>query len=269
MPFRFPSRFLLAALLLTAAHPLFGEIRIEGSSTLFPLIRHAAQEYTRATGVPVTVIGGGGGKGVEAVREGRAQIGMVSRPLRPDEAPDLESYTVACDAIALLLHGGSPLKNLTSDQVRAIFTGKVRDFSQLEAPPMEILPVIKEKGRSTRTVFDRFFGLEETAPGAWTISTHVEAVALVASNPAAVGYASAAVVQRARKAGVELTTATLDGVAPTRENIASGRYPLVRKLNLVTRHAPSSEVLRFLDFLASAKGAALIEEHRLLDASCL
>ena len=263
MPIRFLALFLLLATL-----PLRGEIRIEGSSTLLPLVRHAAHHFTLETGIPVTVIGGGGGKGVEAVLEGRAPIGMVSRPLEAEETAKLKAWPVACDAIALILHGESPLKNLTSAQVKGLFSGAIRNFAELGAPPMEVVPIIKERGRSTRSVFDHFFALDRISPRASRISTHVEALVLVASNPAAVGYASVAVVERAQKAGVALTVASLDGVAPTRENIASGRYPLVRKLNLVTGPAPSEEVRRFLDYMTSERAAPLRAEHRLLDPAC-
>lgn len=86
--------------------------------------------------VTVTYDPTGSGAGIEAVKNGSADIGLASRALKDQEkSAGLQETTVALDGIAIIVNAGSKVADLTVQQIADIFTGKITDWSEVGATP--------------------------------------------------------------------------------------------------------------------------------------
>ncbi|GIW72049.1 MAG: phosphate ABC transporter substrate-binding protein [Planctomycetota bacterium] len=226
-----------------------------GSSTLAPLMAEIGKRFeAHHPGVRVDVQAGGSSRGVQDVLAGMAGLGLVSRPLLGAEAAQLRAFALARDGIALIAHATNPLPGLSTPQVRAIFRGQLTRWEQLGGRPGPITVVSKAAGRGTLLVFLEHFGLQAAEIRAQAlVGDNEHGVKTVAANPGAIGYVSIGTAAADVRRGVPIKLLALDGVVPSAEQIAAGRYPLVRPLLLVTRGEPGGLVRELLDF-ARAEG---------------
>ncbi|MBI5516204.1 MAG: phosphate ABC transporter substrate-binding protein [Deltaproteobacteria bacterium] len=236
-----------------------GRLTVAGSSTVQPVCELAAQAFEREhPGARVEVQGGGSGAGIRTTRSGLAGVGMVSRALHPDER-DLTAYTIGLDGIALIVHGTNPAQNLTRQQVVDIYTGATTDWASVGGAPGPITVVNKEEGRSTLELFEQHFGLRgRFVRNAVIIGPNGQAIATVAASPAAVAYVSIGSATAAIAQGTPLKLLALDGVAATVENVRSGRFPLRRELNLVTRGPAAGLARDFITFVRGPEGRRIV-----------
>ncbi len=251
-------RLLLGLCLLAVLTPVQADLVVTGSSTILPVVKRVAVKFTAATGIKVQISGGGSDHGVKSAIANKADIGMVSRQLHEDEAKALVATTIALDAVALYVHERNAIAGLTCRQIADIYTGKISRWRELDATAADnrIYPVGKWHGRSTRELFDGFFGLrgKEYPDGTHMIGANVASILYVSLDPYAIGYVSVGSLDHAEKHGAPLKVLPVDGIAPSQESILSGRYPYVRPLNLVTRGSPQGEALRFMEWIAGPTG---------------
>ena len=220
---------------------------ITGASTMAPVIAELAERYEAQGGGLVDVQTGGSGRGLLDARQGLADFGMVSRDLQEDEL-DLQSWVLADDGLALIIHQDNPVTALSDEQVRAIFRGEVRRWSELGGADRPITVVHKAEGRSTQTLFVSHFGLRnsEVRPST-VIGDNQQGILSVLNDPNAIGYVSIGAALYAQQQGRPLRLLPLDGVAATLDQVASGTFPLSRPLLLV-RGQPLDDPAR--DFIA-------------------
>jgi len=234
-------------------------LTLTGSSTVAPL---AAELGVRFEGlhpeIRVDVQSGGSSRGIADARSGHADIGMASRALKPSES-DLDATTIARDGVAMIVHQDNSIGALTATQVRAIYTGKITDWSEVGGTPGRITVVNKAEGRATLEVFLKYFGLEIQAIHADVIAGENEqAIKTIAGAKNAIGYVSIGTAEVDIEAGVPIKLLGLDGIAATTAAVADGSYPMARPLNLVTFGEPSSWAERFIEFARSPKNADLV-----------
>lgn len=227
---------------------------VAGSSTVHPVVEVAAQAYEAAhPGVEIDVQGGGSSVGISSARSGLADLGMVSRALKPDEA-DLVATPVALDGIALVVHASNPVTDLTTADVVAIFSGERAEW----APGRPVTVVNKEEGRATLELFEAHFGLKgRFTPSAVIVGPNGQAIATVAGNPDAITYVSIGSAMVAEADGTPIRRVSLDGEAATPDAVASGSYPLARPLVLVTEGPPTGLAAEFVAYLLSPEGQAI------------
>lgn len=252
-------RFLFFLLVVTA-QTAYGEINIEGSSTILPVVRDAAKNFQTINNA-VHVKGGGSSIGIEAVRKGRADIGMVSRILTPEESTVLKTYLLGYDGIAVIINIANPLQNLTKHQIVNIFSGSSTNWNSFINMDKTITVIAKKHGRSTRKLFDHFFSLKDTVSTAQLIGSNTAAIVLVAGDPTAIGYVSIGSVEYANKLGLTLKPLPLEGVVASYETVSNGSYPLRRPLNLVTHMNPTTEATAFIKFLQEPEGQNFLKKH--------
>ncbi len=247
---------LALGLVLLAAHGTpagAGErLVLTGSSTVAPIALEIGKLFEKQNpGVRVDVQTGGSSRGIRDVRQGTADIGMVSRSLKAEEA-DLTPHTIALDGLAMIVHRDNPVASLTRNQVVAIFTGRITDWNAVSARQGPITVVSKAEGRATLELFLDYFGLRPTDIRARVIiGDNEQGIKTVAGNPGAIAYVSvgAAAYQMAR--GVAIRMPALDGVVPTPQSVAAGTFPIMRQLNLVTRGDIPRLAARFIAFARS------------------
>jgi phosphate transport system substrate-binding protein len=234
---------------------------LTGSSTVAPLAEEIGKRFESLhPGARVDVQTGGSSRGVHDAREGLADIGMVSRALKGSEQ-DLHAYTIAYDGIAMILHKSNPVKTLTTQQIVDIYTGKIRDWSEVGPGKGTIVVENKAEGRSTLELFLEHFKLNARDIRAdMIVGDNSQAVKVVAGNPMAVGYVSVGAAVYEASNGTPIKPLPMDGVQPTVEAVAARKFPIMRELNLVLKRPPTGLVMEFLTFAQSEKVNDLISD---------
>jgi phosphate transport system substrate-binding protein len=241
-----------------------GQISVAGSTTVQPLAEKLAEAFSAQNpAVNIDVQGGGSSVGVKSAGTGVADVGMASREIKDsekEEYPDLVIFTVARDGIAIVAHPDVPVDELTREQVRGIFAGEITNWSEVGGPDKPITVVSREEGSGTRAAFEEMVMGEDTVivdtailhPSNGAVRT------AVSTTPDSIGYLSFGYLDESTKA------LAVDGVEPTPENAASGTYPVVRPLNMLTKGEPDGTVKAWLDFILGAEGQKIVAEERFI-----
>lgn len=237
-------------------------LTLSGSSTIAPLAQELGARFEQLhPGVKIDVQAGGSARGVTDARQGLAQIGLVSRGPKPEEA-NLKWHTIARDGIAVIVHSDNPVKELTADQVIAIYTGKERNWHNAGGKEQTITVVNKAEGRSTLELFLHHFKLKASEVKAdVVIGDNQQGIKTVAGNPNAIGYVSIGSAEYEAKHGSSIKLLPLNGIAPSTATVVDGSFPLARPLNFVTKEVPTGLTKEFIDFAQSAQADSLIEKQ--------
>ncbi len=236
------------------------KLSLSGSSTVAPLAAEIAKRYEAShPGTRVDVQTGGSSRGIADARTGTAQIGLVSRALKPEEA-NLQATTIAIDGIALIVNAANPVRSLSDGQIRSIYTGSLTNWRQVGGADAAITVVTKAEGRSTLELFLEHFRLDNRRIRASVvIGDNQQGILTVAADPHALGYVSIGTASQEADAGTAIRLLPLAGIAPSLENVRSGRYPLSRPLNLVIQPPAAAGVPPFLAYASSSEVNDLVE----------
>lgn len=234
---------------------------LAGSTSVQPVAELIAEHYE--VGHPhhsVNVQGGGSTAGVRAALDGAADIGMSSRELKADEV-GLTPVVVARDAVVLIVHPTNRATDLTTEQVKAIYSGRTTRWSEVVGPEWSderrhddtITLVTREEGSGTRSAFEEgAMAKADITPRALVQDSTGTVRAIVASDPNAIGYISLGMVSS------EVRALTYGGIAATEETVERGTYGLARPFLFLTRGAPSGEAAEFIRYALSNDGQELV-----------
>lgn len=225
---------------------------ITGSSTIAPLALEIGKRFEQLNpGVRVDVQSGGSTRGVNDVRAGLADIGMVSRALKPEES-DLRGYRVAMDGIGIILHQKNKVPALSDEQIRAIYTGKITNWRTLGGDDRKITVVNKAEGRSTLELFLQHFKLGNPDIRAHVvIGDNQQGIKTVAGNIGAIGYVSIGTAEYEAAHGTPIRLLAMDSVPATVADVRAGRFPLSRPLNFVSAATPVALAKKFIAYAQS------------------
>jgi phosphate transport system substrate-binding protein len=237
-------------------------VMVVGSSTVAPLMGEIAKAYEQAhPGVRIEVQAGGSSRGVLDVRNGAAQLGMVSRELKADEQ-DLGRALIARDGIGMIVHQSNPIARLTKAQVVAIYTGQVRNWRQLGGADLPITVVSKAEGRSTLDIFSQYVGVPyRNIQASVVIGDNQQGIQTVAGSAASIGYVSIGSAEYEARHGAAIRLVPLDEQDPTSAAVASGEYAISRELNLVYKPPLSAPLQAFVQFAQSQQAAELVRQQ--------
>lgn len=237
-------------------------LSLTGSSTVAPLITEIAKRYEKLhPNVRIDVQTGGTGKGIADTRIGTADIGMGSRPLKPDES-DLVPYQIAADGVGLIVHAENPIRELTPEQIIGIYTDQIDNWKEIGGEDQPITVVHKAEGRATLEVFLQHFAIENPAVKADVIvGENQHAIKTVAGSKWAIGYVSIGTAESDIETGIPIRLLPLSGVAASTPNVASGAFPMSRPLNLMTTSSPSPLVESFIAYCQSAEVHDLVKSQ--------
>lgn len=266
------ASFLLGGLLLTGAVGTYGEpgaqkLVVTGSSTIAPLAAELGKRFEELhPGVEVDVQSGGSSRGINDTRQGLADIGMVSRALKPEEG-DLHAYTIALDGVCMITNRANPVTALNREQIIAIYTGRIDNWSEVGGPDLSITVVNKAEGRSTLELFLTHFGLKnsEVKPDV-VIGDNQQGLKTVAGNVGAIGYVSIGSAEYEATHGQPIRLLPIDGVEASVSAVKRGVFPLSRPLNLVTRKPATGLAHVFIEFARSEAAHAIVEQQFFIPA---
>ncbi|MBI3284388.1 MAG: phosphate ABC transporter substrate-binding protein [Burkholderiales bacterium] len=236
-----------------AAHaPL--RLSLSGSTTMAPLMREVARRFhARHPEVAVEVSLGGSATGISDVRQGKSDIGMVSRILLDSER-DLRAISIVRDGVALIVHKDNPVTALSDQQLRDIYLGKIGNWRQVGGrdAPIHVLAGSPDGGSAEmigqylRLPFDQIRAERRVAANA-------DRLAAVVADPLAIIWISLGEAERNARGGMPVKLLSVGGVAASSKSIRDGNYPISRPLNLVTRDLPSGAARTFIEFCVSSQ----------------
>jgi phosphate transport system substrate-binding protein len=250
------------------AAPDAKKLVLTGSSTVAPVAAEIAKRFESLNpGIRVDVQSGGSGRGVSDARDGLADIGLVSRNLNPEES-DLTQFKIAQDGITVIVHSTNPVKVLSADQIKAIYTGKIKNWKDLGGKDAPITVVNKAEGRSTLELFLKYFGLKNSdIKPQIVIGDNVQGIKTVSGNPNAIGYVSIGAAEAEAKQGATLKLLPMDGIVASVATVKNGQFPISRPLMLVTKGAPVGLKKQFIEFAQSKKVSDLVEGQYFVPAT--
>ena len=235
---------------------LSGTVSTDGSTSMEKVIGALGEAFMEANpDVTFTYNPTGSGSGIQAVQEGRCDIGLSSRALKDDEKAAGLTETILCyDGIAIIVNPANKVENLTLAQIADVYTGKITNWSEVGGNDAEIVLIGREAGSGTRSGFEEIVEVKDLCKYRQELSSTGDVITTVAQNPGAIGYASLASVKDTVKA------VKVAGVAPSEETVKDGTYLIQRPFVLVTKEgAELSEVAQaFFDFATSAAAGDLI-----------
>ena len=236
-------------------------ITLAGSTAFQPFAEKLADQYMNThQNASITVQGGGSAVGVQSAISGAAQIGMADLVELPEEAKQLTSTIVARDGIALVLNPANKISNLTMQQVRDIFNGKIRNWSEVGGVNAAIHVVSREAGSGTRSSFEQIVKEISLTKDALIQDSNGTIRETVSNDPNAIGYLSHGLLNE------KIRAIKIDGQECTTELITAGSYKLVRPIFLLVKGEPQGEIKNFIDYVLSAEGQSTIKSNGLIPA---
>jgi phosphate transport system substrate-binding protein len=235
-------------------------IRIVGSTSVFPFAEMLAEAYAKVRpAIEVDVQAGGSTVGIVSAHDGLADIGTSSRKLREGEKEGVTIVEIARDGIAVIVHPSNKIGSLTTEQIRDIYAHNLTNWSQVGGEDAPIVFVTREEGSGTRGAFTEIIMKKiRINPSALVHNSNGSIREAIAVDPHAIGYISLALVNERVKA------IAVDGTGPTQENLADGKYPVVRPFLFVVKGEPKEEVKNFIDFVLSEDGQKVLRQEGLL-----
>jgi len=230
-------------------------VATDGSTSMNKVIGALGEAFEADTGIAVTYNATGSGAGIQAVQEGRCDIGLASRSLKEEEkANGLEGTILAYDGIAMIVNPNNPVSDLDVETIAKIYTGAIKNWKEVGGSDAQIVLIGREAGSGTRDGFESITDTEDKCKYRQELTSTGDVITTVASNPDAIGYASLASVKDTVKA------LTVGGVVPSEETIKDGSYVVQRPFVLVTKKdaALLENAQKFFDYITSEAANEII-----------
>lgn len=232
-------------------------VATDGSTSMEKVIGFLSEAYMEDHGdIKVTYNPTGSSSGIQAVSEGRCDIGLASRDLKEEETTDLQGTVVAIDGIAMIVNPDNPVSDLTIEQIGMIYTGKIENWKEVGGSDAPIVRIGREAASGTRDGFEEVTGTKDQCQYSQELTSTGDVVQTVSGNPNAIGYASVASVNDTVK------MVRVEGITPSTETIQNGEYKVQRNFVLVTKKdTPLSKAAQeFFDFATSPQADSFISE---------
>lgn len=241
-----------------------GTVSTDGSTSMSKVIGALGEAFENETGIKLTYNATGSGSGIQAVQEGRCDIGLSSRSLKDDEkAAGLTETVLAYDGIAIIVHPDNPVSDLSLEQIADIYTGKITNWSEVGGNNSEIVLIGREASSGTRDGFESITDTKDSCKYRQELSSNGDVITAVTGNPNAIGYASLATISDSVKA------LSVGGTVPSEATVMDGSYAVQRPFVLVTKAdtALSDEAQMFFDYATSAQAGSIISAAGVVPAN--
>ncbi len=257
------KKTILTSLLLvfTFLNPAYASLSYSGSSTIGEnIISKAARIFTAKTGIKFSSIENpGSGKGLELLAAGKVNLTGVSRLLTAEEKKQKFYYQIiGYDAIGVFVHKNNPVKNLSRDEVKKIFTGEIKNWKEVGGKDAPIACITETWGdqRATMIEFQRLAmeGAEYRKDRVEADSPKDQAIRLTLEENGVIAVSLAFTLP-----GIKLVS--IENILPAKDNVQSGIYLFARPLYLLSKGLPKAEIKKFFDFIISAEGQKIVAEN--------
>jgi phosphate transport system substrate-binding protein len=245
------------------------KITVKGSDTMVILGQRWAERYMQERkGVVIQVTGGGSGTGISALINGTTDICNSSRPIKESERERLRQrygsrgveIKCALDGLSIYVNEANPIRELTLQQIKDIYTGRIRNWSELGGSNQRIILYSRENNSGTYVYFkdevllgEDFDARTQNMPGTAAV------VNAVSKDRWGIGYGGAAYGKGIREVAVR-KDASSPAVEPTAGNIRTGEYPISRFLYLYVRSRPTGAMKEYIDWILSDEGQSVVTD---------
>lgn len=238
-------------------------LSISGSTSVGPLIEAEVEAYKDVNSqISIEVNQLGTSAGIKNVIDGISELGMASRDLKPEERKSgVQATKIAYDVISIITNNNNPVKNLSIEELKDIYTGKITNWKDVGGNDSPIVVVSREEGSGTRASFDEIIGYksDELTKEATIADGSGNIKSTVAGNHNAIGYMSLGYLDDSVKA------LTIDNIEPNGDNVKNGKYKVSRAFLLVYKNESlSSNGKEFLDYILSNEGQKIVKEQGLI-----
>ena len=242
-------------------------ITISGSSALLPLMEKSIEKFNEK--YPDKEIGaqaGGSGTGLAQVLNGAVNIGNSDMPaeekLDKTLVGGLVDHKVIAQGFGVVVNKSLGIENLSSNQIRDIFSGKTTNWKEVGGPDKDILLIHRTAGSGTRATFERTLlggdkSLENDSIGV-TQDSNGAVLSVIKSNDGAISYLSL-VYMNTGDAKKSLNLLKIDGVACNKENIIDGSYKFWSWGHMYTKGEAAGLTKEFIEFISSPENSSSIE----------
>ncbi len=233
-----------------------GTVSTDGSTSMEKVINSLGESFMAMNkDVKFTYNPTGSGSGIQAVSEGRCDIGLSSRALKSDEKESgLTETVLALDGIAIVVSPENPVSDLDVDTIAKIYTGEITNWKDVGGNDAEIVLIGREAGSGTRDGFESITGTKDSCAYRQELTSTGDVINTVSKNPNAIGYASLSAV------GESVKALTVGGVAATENTVRDGSYVVQRPFVIVTKMGSelSPAAQAFFDYATSGEVADII-----------
>ena len=238
-------------------------IAVSGSTSVGPLMEKIAEKYEESnSNVSIEINQVGSSAGIKDAINGVSELGMSSRELKDDEKTEVKGTTIAYDGIAIITNKNNPIKNITLEQIKEIYTGKITNWKDIDSTKdAPIVVVSREEGSGTRDAFQEIIGYasEELIEEAMISNANGAVKETVAGNENAVGFVSFEYLDD------KINIVNVEGVIPDADNVKSGEYKISRPFLVVTKDGNlSEEGQKLIDYILSEEGQNIVKENKLI-----
>jgi phosphate transport system substrate-binding protein len=259
---------LVAAVLLYAHSPAQAveEIAYSGSISIGIgiLKAGAAHAFERKTGIKVASIDtSGSGKGIKTLLKGNATLAGLTRPITPAEkAKYLVAITIGYDTLGIFVHQSNPVKNLSTEQLKGIFTGKIKNWREVGGKNAPIGATIEELngGRAAIEMFQKT--VMDGAPyakGLQEFESPLDQLRDLANSVNGICVVNLGILPSLEMTiRTKLKTIMMNDYPPTTEHVSTGKYPITMPLQLVRKSPPRNAERQFISFILSDEGQAFV-----------
>ena len=244
-----------------------GRITVKGSDTMVILAQRWAEVYmSKHGGTAIQVTGGGSGTGISALINGTTDIANSSRPIKRSEVEKLKGrfatlgVEIPCakDGLAVYLSDSNPVQELTLQQIKDIYTGKIQNWKEVGGKDAKILLYSRENNSGTYVYFkDNVLKGEDFPSSAQTMPGTAAVVNAVGKDVNGIGYGGTAYGK-----GIKFLKVKKDekssGYEPNAQTVASGEYPITRYLYMYTRSKPTGALKEYIDWILSPEGQEIV-----------
>jgi phosphate transport system substrate-binding protein len=257
--------WMLAAGLILAAGPASADsVVIKGSTTVLPIAQATLEAFMKANpGTKISLSGGGSGDGIKALIDGGTDIATSSRQIKPAEVElatakgvNPVETRVAIDAIVPIVHPGNPVNDLSLDQLSQIYQGKITNWTEVGGRDLQIVAISRDSSSGTFEAWGELIlkGAKVT-PRAQLQASNGAIVQAVSKNRYALGYIGLGYLDKSVKA------LSVNGIRASEKTASTKAYPVSRGLYMFTNGEPKGETARYIRFVLSPAGQALVKRE--------
>lgn len=238
-------------------------LTITGSTTVLPIAQKVAETFMDIhPKVNISVRGGGSGVGIAALIDGTCDIADASRPMKTKELKTAREKginpvetIIAKDGIAIVVHPDNPIKELSLEQLKKIYTGKISNWRDVGGESGAIVVVSRDVASGTFEVFKKLvLKGDKNRDDALMLASNKAVATTVSQTPGSIGYIGLGYLSADVKALI------IDNVLPSNKTVVSGEYKLARPLFMYTNGKPKGLVKDLIDFILSPQGQNIVSD---------
>jgi phosphate transport system substrate-binding protein len=263
------KKLIILTMLVSTFSSFAGNITVKGSDTMIILGQKWAEVYMKNNpSVKIQVTGGGSGTGFAALQNKQTDIANASRKIKTKEVEGCiktfgkrpKEYTVALDGLSVYVNVKNKINNITMEEVQDVFTGKITNWKQLGGEDKRIIVYSRENSSGTYEFFkEHVLHGKDFSADVQTLAGTAQLIQSISMDEQSIGYGGAAYSRGVKQISIAVEKGG-EYIAPTEQNILSGKYPIWRYLYIyLNPDLDNGDVKSYLDWIRSDEGQSIVK----------